>query len=51
MEGRAGRWSPDGALIVFVRDGDIWTVDVNGGEERQITDTPGYESMPAWAIG
>ena len=44
-------WSPDGALIAFVRDGDIWTVDVDGGEERQITDTPDYESMPAWSSG
>jgi TolB protein len=44
-------WSPDGALIAFVRDGDIWTVDVNGGDEQQVTDTRGYESMPAWSRG
>jgi Tol biopolymer transport system component len=44
-------WSPDGALIAFVRDGDIWTVDVDDGPQRQITDTPGYESMPGWSSG
>jgi len=44
-------WSPDGRLIAFARDGDIWTVDVESGAERQVTDTPTYESMPAWGAG
>jgi Tol biopolymer transport system component len=44
-------WSPDGALIAFVRDGDIWTVDLGTGAQRQITDTPAYESVPAWSSG
>lgn len=42
-------WSPDGRLITFARDGDIWTVDLESGAERQVTDTPEYESSPAWA--
>jgi Tol biopolymer transport system component len=42
-------WSPDGRLITFTRGGDIWTVDVESGEERRLTDTPVYESLPAWA--
>ncbi len=41
-------WSPDGRLVAFTRDGDIWTVDVEGGAEQQVTDTPTYESLPAW---
>lgn len=44
-------WSPDGRLIAFTRGGDIWTVDVETGEEHQVTDTPIYESSPAWAAG
>jgi Tol biopolymer transport system component len=42
-------WSPDGRLITFTRGGDIWTVDVETGEERQVTDTPVHESSPAWS--
>jgi Tol biopolymer transport system component len=41
-------WSRDGKVIAFVRDGDIWTVDVESGAEQQVTDTSTYESMPAW---
>jgi Tol biopolymer transport system component len=44
-------WSPDGRLIAFARDGDIWTVDVESGAEHQVTDTPAYESIPAWGAG
>lgn len=44
-------WSPDGRLIAFARDGDIWTVDVESGAEQQVTDTPTYESTPAWGAG
>ena len=44
-------WSPDGRLITFTRGGDIWTVDVETGEERQVTDTPVHESLPAWSGG
>jgi Tol biopolymer transport system component len=44
-------WSPDGRFIAFTRDGDIWTVDLEGGAEQQVTDTPEYESSPAWGAG
>ena len=44
-------WSPDGRRIVFTRAGDIWTVDVGSGEERQVTDTPVHESLPTWSAG
>lgn len=32
--------SPDGATIGFVRDGELWTVPVEGGEAQQITEGP-----------
>jgi Tol biopolymer transport system component len=44
-------WSPDGRLIAFTRDGDIWTVDVDSGDEHQVTATPLFESLPAWSAG
>ena len=42
-------WSPDGTRIAFVRDGDIWTVAMDGTDERRITNTPQYEGSPVWA--
>jgi Tol biopolymer transport system component len=47
----ASTWSPDGRFIAFVRGGDIWTVDVETGVEQHVTDTPLYESLPAWSAG
>ena len=52
-------WSPDGGSIVFQRttrpeggspDADIWLIDVETGEERQLTDTPeDWDSTPSFA--
>jgi Tol biopolymer transport system component len=44
-------WSPDGRFIAFVRDGDIWAVEVETGAEQQVTDTPTDESLPSWPRG
>jgi Tol biopolymer transport system component len=41
-------WSPDGTSIAFVRDGDIWTIDLRTGEEHQVTDSPEHETLPVW---
>ena len=41
-------WSPDGTMVAFVRGGDIWVVSVQGGHERQLTDTLERESVPSW---
>ncbi len=41
-------WSPDGTAIAFVRDGDIWTIDLTSRTETQVTDSASYESGPAW---
>ncbi|MBN1826496.1 MAG: PD40 domain-containing protein [Candidatus Eisenbacteria bacterium] len=41
--------SPDGTLIAFSYDGDIWTVPVDGGEATRITDHVGWDGYPIWS--
>ena len=39
-------WSPDGRRIAFERDGDVWVMDADGSNRKNLTDTPpvnGYE--------
>jgi Tol biopolymer transport system component/tRNA A-37 threonylcarbamoyl transferase component Bud32 len=44
--------SPDGTLVAFESDragnGDIWLVDVRGGEPLRLTDDPAPDRSPAW---
>ena len=40
--------SPDGKTLAFSYKGDIWTVPSVGGEARQLTSNPAYESDPIW---
>ena len=46
-------WSPDGTLIAFhsTRSGnnDIWVMDANGGNQRQLTVDPADDRRPAWS--
>lgn len=46
-------WSPDGRQIAFAsaRDGDydIYVIDADGGNERQLTNAAAYEMYPAWS--
>ena len=53
-------WSPDGRAIVFQRtttsgspsavDADIWLIDIQTGEETQLTDTPNaWDSTPSFS--
>lgn len=35
--------------IAFVRGGDVWAIDSDGGNERQLTSTPEPEQAPAWS--
>lgn len=37
-------FSPDGSLLAFVRDNDLWSLDIKTGEERQLT-TDGAENI------
>jgi Tol biopolymer transport system component len=51
-------WSPDGTQIAFTRAlpergsdgfmGDIFVIDVVGGEARRVTGGPGLDCCPAW---
>ena len=42
-------WSPDGTKIAFDRDGDLFTVDVESGEETRLTRDQGREVDPTWS--
>lgn len=41
--------SPDGKTVAFTFKGDIFTVPVTGGQARQITSSPHYDSTPIWS--
>ncbi len=41
--------SPDGKTVAFAFQGDIFTVSSAGGQARQITSSPSYESDPVWS--
>ncbi|MBR5034230.1 MAG: PD40 domain-containing protein [Bacteroidales bacterium] len=41
--------SPDGQTVAFAYQGDIFTVNADGGQARQITSSPYYESDPLWS--
>ena len=41
--------SPDGSLIAFAYQGDIYVVDSKGGTARQLTTNETYESAPVWS--
>lgn len=42
-------WSSDGSRIVFVRDGDIWTMRADGSSEQLVFDCPGTCRYPKWS--
>lgn len=41
--------SPDGKTIAFSYKGDIYIVDSEGGEARQLTSNPAYDYSPVWS--
>ena len=49
-------WSPDGTRIAFARrmldfdsDYDIWVMDANGANPRQLTDNDRWDEEPEWS--
>jgi Tol biopolymer transport system component len=46
-------WSPDGATLAFVgrrnNQFDIYSIPANGGNEKQLTDTPGLDDGPDYS--
>ena len=41
--------SPDGKEIAFTYKGNIYIADTDGGQARQLTSNPAYDSNPIWA--
>lgn len=46
---RSSAISPDGKTVAFSYQGDIFTVGVRGGQARQITSNPAFDSAPLWS--
>lgn len=42
-------FSPDGREVAFLRDGQIWTLPVGGGEAQRRTDLPLGAGAPVWS--
>lgn len=43
--------SPDGSVIAFSWQGDIWLAPATGGAARRLTANPGYDGRPVWLSG
>ncbi len=43
-------WSPDGSKIVFQEFGNIVTVNIDGTNRQNVTDTSVRESEPSWGL-
>jgi eukaryotic-like serine/threonine-protein kinase len=48
-EDGSARVSPDGRWVVFVRNDDIYTISVDGGQPRRLTFTAAREWYPVWS--
>ena len=45
---RSNSISPDGSQIAFGYKGNIYIIGIDGGEARQITTNPAYDTTPMW---
>ncbi|MFN0279871.1 MAG: winged helix-turn-helix domain-containing protein [Pyrinomonadaceae bacterium] len=43
---REAVFAPDGNIIYYTQDGDIWTINRDGGEQRQLTNSPHKDFSP-----
>jgi dipeptidyl aminopeptidase/acylaminoacyl peptidase len=43
------RWSPDGSLVAYIADGQLWVAGATGANARQISRVSGGASGPVWA--
>jgi dipeptidyl aminopeptidase/acylaminoacyl peptidase len=43
------RWSPDGKQIAFITDGQIWVMDSDGDDKKQITKISTGAGGPVWS--
>ncbi len=42
-------WSPDGGRIAFEENGEIFTVNVDGGNRTNLTNNPAFDYEPTWS--
>ena len=42
-------WSQDGSRLVFVRRGDLWMMNADGSDQRQLSDDNVEISAPTWS--
>jgi len=49
--GLSPAWSPDGHQIAFSRSGDIYVIDADGGDVRQLTQTGLSKWVKGWSKG
>jgi Lysyl oxidase/WD40-like Beta Propeller Repeat len=48
-EAQDAAYSPDGTLIAFARNGDLWVANADGSGQRRLTGTPQVDEWgPAW---
>ena len=46
---QAPEWSPDGARIAYAASGDIFVIDVSGGDPQRLTTDAADEFGPTWS--
>jgi len=46
---RSLSWSPDATKIAFDDENEIFTINVDGGNRKRLTNSPGYDEAPAWS--
>jgi Tol biopolymer transport system component len=42
-------WSPDGSLLVFIRDGNVYVIGSDGSNPRPLTTGSGRYATPSWS--